>query len=100
MAYHGKAGFGTFSHYRTVVGNDLPFTITGTAAPPFGKSLQLGANAALRVARMRVHPGTRQLAVADCLLAGPPVVGLAGRAALDGRPEHDCFRKFVARQRL
>jgi coniferyl-aldehyde dehydrogenase len=54
-AYHGKAGFDTFSHYRTVVGNDLPFSITGSAAPPFGKPLRLGANAALRVARMRVH---------------------------------------------
>src|SRR5579875_986197 len=54
-AYHGKAGFDTFSHYRTVVGNDLPFSITGTAAPPFRKPLRLGANAALRVARMRVH---------------------------------------------
>jgi len=54
-AYHGKAGFDTFSHYRTVVGNDLPFSITGTAAPPFGRPLRLGANAALRVARMRVR---------------------------------------------
>ena len=25
-AYHGKAGFDAFSHYRTVVGTDLPFT--------------------------------------------------------------------------
>jgi coniferyl-aldehyde dehydrogenase len=54
-AYHGKAGFDTFSHYRTVVGNDLPFSITGTAAPPFGTSLRLGANVALRVARLRTR---------------------------------------------
>jgi coniferyl-aldehyde dehydrogenase len=54
-AYHGKAGFDTFSHYRTVVGNDLPFSITGTAAPPFGTSLRLGASAAMRFARMRTH---------------------------------------------
>ncbi len=54
-AYHGKAGFDTFSHYRTVVGNDLPFSITGTAAPPFGNSLRLGANLALTVARLRTH---------------------------------------------
>jgi hypothetical protein len=26
--YHGKAGFDAFSHYRTVVGTDLPFSIT------------------------------------------------------------------------
>lgn len=46
-AYHGKAGFDTFSHYRAVVGSDLPFSITGTAAPPFGNSLRFGANVAL-----------------------------------------------------
>ncbi|ASW89672.1 aldehyde dehydrogenase family protein [Mycobacterium marseillense] len=54
-AYHGKAGFDTFSHYRTVVGNDLPFSITGAAAPPFGSSLRFYANAALRIARARTH---------------------------------------------
>lgn len=54
-AYHGKAGFDTFSHYRTVVGNDLPFSITGTAAPPFGRSLRFYANTALRIARVRTH---------------------------------------------
>ena len=54
-AYHGKAGFDTFSHYRSVVGSDLPFSITGTAAPPFGNSLRFGANVALRVARLRTH---------------------------------------------
>ncbi|MGZ5365551.1 MAG: aldehyde dehydrogenase family protein, partial [Mycobacterium sp.] len=37
-AYHGKAGFDAFSHYRTLVGTDLPFTITGRAAPPFNGS--------------------------------------------------------------
>jgi coniferyl-aldehyde dehydrogenase len=54
-AYHGKAGFDAFSHYRTVVGSDLPFSITGTAAPPFGSSLRLGADVALRIARRRTH---------------------------------------------
>lgn len=54
-AYHGKAGFDTFSHYRAVVGSDLPFSITGTAAPPFGNSLRFGANVALRMARLRTH---------------------------------------------
>ena len=37
-AYHGKAGFDAFSHYRSVVGTDLPFSITGRAAPPFSGS--------------------------------------------------------------
>jgi coniferyl-aldehyde dehydrogenase len=54
-AYHGKAGFDTFSHQRSVVGSDLPFSITGTAAPPFGNSLRLGANAMMRIARARTH---------------------------------------------
>jgi coniferyl-aldehyde dehydrogenase len=54
-AYHGKAGFDAFSHYRTVVGSDLPFSITGTAAPPFGRSLKLGADIALRIARLRTR---------------------------------------------
>jgi coniferyl-aldehyde dehydrogenase len=54
-AYHGKAGFDTFSHHRSVVGTDLPFSITATAAPPFGNSLRLGANAAMRMARARTH---------------------------------------------
>jgi coniferyl-aldehyde dehydrogenase len=54
-AYHGKAGFDTFSHYRSVVGSDLPFSITGTAAPPFGAPLKLGANAAMRIARIRTR---------------------------------------------
>jgi coniferyl-aldehyde dehydrogenase len=54
-AYHGKAGFDTFSQYRSVVGSDLPFSITGTAAPPFGNSLQFGANVALRIARLRTR---------------------------------------------
>jgi coniferyl-aldehyde dehydrogenase len=52
-AYHGKAGFDTFSHYRTVVGNDRPISITGTATPLFGRSLRVRANAAMRMARMR-----------------------------------------------
>jgi coniferyl-aldehyde dehydrogenase len=52
---HGKAGFDTFSRYRAVVGSDLPFSITGTAAPPFGNSLRFGANVVVRMARLRTH---------------------------------------------
>jgi len=54
-AYHGKAGFDAFSHYRTVVGTDLPFSITGRAAPPFSGSTRVGARAALRMARSRTR---------------------------------------------
>ncbi|MUL68060.1 coniferyl aldehyde dehydrogenase [Mycobacterium sp. CBMA 234] len=52
-AYHGKAGFDTFSHYRSVVGTDLPFSITGRAAPPFTKSMRSGTELSLWLARRR-----------------------------------------------
>lgn len=32
-AYHGKFGFDTFSHYKPVVGTDLPFAITSSTLP-------------------------------------------------------------------
>lgn len=54
-AYHGKAGFDAFSHYRTVVGSDLPFTITGRAAPPFGFSTRATTALTLRMARNRTR---------------------------------------------
>jgi coniferyl-aldehyde dehydrogenase len=52
-AYHGKAGFDTFSHQRSVVGSDLPFSITGSAAPPFTRPMKLYADLSLRMARRR-----------------------------------------------
>ncbi|MGE2691976.1 aldehyde dehydrogenase family protein [Mycolicibacterium pulveris] len=54
-AYHGKAGFDAFSHYRTVVGTDLPFTITGRAAPPFTRSIRVTTTLGLRMARNRTR---------------------------------------------
>jgi coniferyl-aldehyde dehydrogenase len=54
-AYHGKAGFDAFSHYRTVVGSDLPFSVTGTAAPPFRRPTLLYADAMLWRARCRTR---------------------------------------------
>ncbi|WP_193043623.1 aldehyde dehydrogenase family protein [Mycolicibacterium baixiangningiae] len=54
-AYHGKAGFDTFSHHRSVVGSDLPFSITGRAAMPFTGPMRVGANLALRRARTRTR---------------------------------------------
>ena len=54
-AYHGKAGFDAFSHYRTVVGTDLPFSVTGRAAPPFSGPMKAGVGVALRMARGRTH---------------------------------------------
>lgn len=52
-AYHGKAGFDAFSHHRTVVGTDLPFSITGRAALPFTGSMRVSADLALWRARSR-----------------------------------------------
>jgi coniferyl-aldehyde dehydrogenase len=54
-AYHGKAGFDALTHYRTVVGSDLPFSITGAAAPPFRQSMKLYADAQLWLARNRTR---------------------------------------------
>jgi coniferyl-aldehyde dehydrogenase len=52
-AYHGKAGFDAFSHQRSVVGSDLPFSLTGSAAPPFTRPMKLYAEVSLRMARRR-----------------------------------------------
>ncbi|MGE0215649.1 aldehyde dehydrogenase family protein [Mycolicibacterium sp.] len=54
-AYHGKAGFDAFSHYRTVVGSDLPVTITGRAAPPFTPVTRIGTALSLQLARRRTR---------------------------------------------
>ncbi|WP_024440432.1 aldehyde dehydrogenase family protein [Mycobacterium sp. UM_WGJ] len=54
-AYHGKAGFDAFSHHRTVVGSDLPFSMTGSAAPPFRPAMRFYADAMLRSARNRTR---------------------------------------------
>ncbi len=54
-AYHGKAGFDTFSHRRSVVGTDLPFSVTGSAAPPFTRPMKLYADMSLRMARSRTR---------------------------------------------
>lgn len=54
-AYHGKAGFDAFSHQRSVVGTDLPFSVTGSAAPPFTRPMKLYADISLRMARRRTE---------------------------------------------
>lgn len=59
-AYHGKAGFDAFSHYRTVVGSDLPFSITARAAQPFTASMRVSADLALRRARSRTSSRLRK----------------------------------------
>ena len=59
-AYHGKAGFDTFSHQRSVVGSDLPFSVTGSAAPPFTRPMKLYADMSLRLARRRTRRRLRR----------------------------------------
>ena len=54
-SYHGKAGFDTFSHHRTVVGTDLPFSLTGSAAPPFRRGMRMYADMSLGLARRRTR---------------------------------------------
>lgn len=54
-AYHGKAGFDAFSHQRTVVGTDLPFSMTGSAAPPFRRAMLMYADVTLSMARRRTR---------------------------------------------
>jgi coniferyl-aldehyde dehydrogenase len=54
-AYHGKAGFDTFSHQRSVVGTDLPFSITGSASPPFSRPMKAYADFSLRMAHRRTN---------------------------------------------
>lgn len=58
-AYHGKAGFDTFSHQRSVVGSDLPFSVTGSAAPPFTRPMKTYADVSLRMARRRTNKRLR-----------------------------------------
>ncbi|MGE2720396.1 coniferyl aldehyde dehydrogenase [Mycolicibacterium celeriflavum] len=59
-AYHGKAGFDAFSHHRTIVGTDLPFTITGRAAPPFPPSMRATTALGLAMARNRTKRRLRR----------------------------------------
>jgi coniferyl-aldehyde dehydrogenase len=54
-AYRGKAGFDTFTHYRAVVGTDLPFVITSLAAPPFPRLLRSVIDGGLRRAQRRTR---------------------------------------------
>lgn len=53
-AYHGRAGFDTFTHHRSVVGTDLPFMVTtSSAVPPFGPVPRMVSAIAMRMARWR-----------------------------------------------
>uniref|UniRef100_UPI0038B54419 aldehyde dehydrogenase family protein n=1 Tax=[Mycobacterium] vasticus TaxID=2875777 RepID=UPI0038B54419 len=46
-AYHGKTGFDTFTHHRTVTTSRLPFSIAGMMTPPYSPALKPGLTAYL-----------------------------------------------------
>ncbi|PXW36219.1 UNVERIFIED_CONTAM: coniferyl-aldehyde dehydrogenase [Williamsia faeni] len=55
-AYHGKTGFDTFSHQRSVVGTDVRFTITtAVATPPFGGLMRRFGDLSIASVRRRTH---------------------------------------------
>ncbi|OJZ69021.1 coniferyl aldehyde dehydrogenase [Mycobacterium paraffinicum] len=54
-AYHGRAGFDTFSHQRPVVGSELPFSITSIAAPPFSRAKVAAGDLWVRSIRRRAR---------------------------------------------
>lgn len=49
-AYHGKAGFDTFSHQRPVAQHDLPMGLAGTLVPPLTPERVAGVAAAAEAA--------------------------------------------------
>jgi coniferyl-aldehyde dehydrogenase len=50
-AYHGKTGFDTFTHRRSVTVNRLPFSIAELMLPPYSAALKAGASAYIRQQR-------------------------------------------------
>jgi acyl-CoA reductase-like NAD-dependent aldehyde dehydrogenase len=61
-AYHGKTGFDTFSHQRTITQSALPFGVAVTAAPPWpedrAEQLVAAARAAADTIRARLEDTT------------------------------------------
>ena len=49
-AYHGKAGFDTFSHQRPIAQSDLPVIVAGTLIPPLAPERIEGVAAAAAAA--------------------------------------------------
>jgi coniferyl-aldehyde dehydrogenase len=44
-AYHGKTGFDTFSHHRTITTNRMPVGLAKVLTPPYPRGLQTGLRA-------------------------------------------------------
>ncbi|HTY33423.1 MAG TPA: aldehyde dehydrogenase family protein [Mycobacterium sp.] len=54
-AYHGKAGFDTFTHQRTVTANRLPMSFAGLVTPPYPAALLPAISAYIRFERFRAR---------------------------------------------
>jgi len=61
-AYHGKAGFDTFTHQRTVTVSRLPFSIARMMMPPYSAALTSGVSAYIRLESYRARRRTARTA--------------------------------------
>lgn len=61
-AYHGRTGFDTFTHARTIVRNRLPVSLAQVVTPPFPTSLTRGLNMYVRLVSKRAAARHRRAA--------------------------------------
>src|SRR6185312_1719276 len=54
-AYHGKTGFDTFTHHRTVTTSRLPMSFAGLITPPYPAALAPAISAYVRFERFRAR---------------------------------------------
>ena len=54
-AYHGKTGFDTFTHHRTVTTSRLPFSFAGLITPPYPAALSPVISGYIRFERFRAR---------------------------------------------
>jgi coniferyl-aldehyde dehydrogenase len=61
-AYHGKAGFDTFTHRRTVTTSRLPMSFAGLITPPYPAALSPAVSGYVRFERFRARRRRRRSA--------------------------------------
>ena len=54
-AYHGKTGFDTFTHHRTVTTSRLPMSFAGLITPPYPAALSPAISGYIRFERFRAR---------------------------------------------
>lgn len=54
-AYHGRTGFDTFTHHRTVTTSRLPMSFAGLITPPYPRALSPAISAYVRFERFRAR---------------------------------------------